>query len=369
MLVFGTRPEVIKLAPVALALQQKPECFDCLLLSTGQHRELSHQALQMFGLTPDIDLDLMREDQGIGDFLGMALAKLDAALQKEKPDWVLVQGDTGTVLAAAIAAYYRKIPVAHVEAGLRTYNLLGPHPEEGNRQMVSRIASLHFAPTEFARQRLLSEGIGEDTIAVTGNTVVDALQWIHTRLTEKEKEKINSLAAGSSKLVLTTIHRRESFGEPLRGMCEAIRDLAENDTLNLSFVLPVHPNPHVSAVVKEILGEAQNVTLVPPLNYKTLLGLMAQSWLVLTDSGGLQEEAPCFSTPVFVLREVTERPEGIDAGVAKLIGTDKPKIIEAVSRLAGDKTMFESMRGKANPYGDGKAALRIADRLIQEKRR
>lgn len=369
MLVFGTRPEVIKLAPVALAMRERPDSFDCLLASTGQHRELSHQALGIFGLKPDIDLDLMREDQGIGDFLGLALARLDGVMQREKPDWVLVQGDTGTVLAAAIAAYYRKIPVAHVEAGLRTYDLMGPHPEEGNRQMVSRIASLHFAPTEGARQRLRSEGISDGLIAVTGNTVVDAVQWIHARLTKKEKEEVARLSDGSSRLVLTTIHRRESFGKPLRGMCEAIKALAEEGGLGLSFVMPVHPNPHVSAVVRELLGGAKNVRLVPPLDYGVLLGLMARSWLIVTDSGGLQEEAPCFSTPVLVLRDRTERPEGIDAGIAKLAGTEKNTIIEAVSRLADDKQAYENMRGQNNPYGDGRAAQRIMDRLKAEKGR
>jgi len=364
MLVFGTRPEVIKLAPVALAMRAQPDRFDCLLVSTGQHRELSHQALEMFGLTPDIDLDLMSANQGVGEFFGRAVAGLDKVIETKRPDWVLVQGDTGTVLAGAIAAYYRKVRVAHIEAGLRSHDLLSPHPEEGNRQMVSRVTSLHLPPTDGARQALLREGIPDQRICVTGNTVVDAVKWVHQSLAPDIGAAFAPQAG--ERLILTTIHRRESFGEPLIGMLEAIRELSNDKTLGLTFLLPVHPNPHVTEAINRILGRQKNIKLVAPLDYKNMLSVMAKSWLVLTDSGGLQEEAPSFSVPVFVLRNCTERPEGVEAGVAKLLGTDKETIIRSISEIAQNADIYAAMRGKRNPYGDGNATRLILARLLKE---
>lgn len=367
MLIFGTRPEVIKLAPIALAMRAQPELFDVLLVSTGQHRELGRQALAMFNLTADIDLDLMAQDQTVSEFFGRAVTGLDRVMVDWQPDWVLVQGDTGSVLAGAIAAYYRKVRVAHVEAGLRTYDLMAPHPEEGNRQMVSRITSLHFPPTERARQVLLKEDIAADKILVTGNTVVDAVQWIHQHSDDETQKTLHTLLGGKpSRLVLTTIHRRESFGEPLMGMLESIRSLAEDTQLGLTFLIPVHPNPHVTKAVHTVLGGRANIKLVPPVDYKTMLAAMAQSWMVLTDSGGLQEEAPSFSVPVLVLRNLTERPEGIEAGVAQLVGTDKAKIIAAVTHLAHHEADYQKMRHGVNPYGNGRAAHLISDRLLKE---
>jgi UDP-N-acetylglucosamine 2-epimerase (non-hydrolysing) len=364
MLVFGTRPEVVKLAPVALAMKADPSRFECLLVATGQHRELGRQALRIFDLEPDIDLDLMSDNQSVTTFLGQALINLDCVVQQLAPDWIVVQGDAESALAGAIAGYNRKIPVAHVEAGLRTHDLAAPHPEEGNRQMISRIASLHFAPTIRAQEVLLAERTPADRILVTGNTVVDAVHWIRGRHRDESEKVACEDAQHVSRLVLVTIHRRESFGEPLIGMLEAVRTLAEDPTLALSFALPVHPNPQVCGAVKRILGRQPNVRLLPALDYKKLIGLMEQSWLVLTDSGGLQEEAPSFSVPVLVLRNQTERQEGIDAGVASLVGTDREKIVLAVKHLALDDAAYRKMRSSRNPYGTGRAADAILKRLL-----
>jgi UDP-N-acetylglucosamine 2-epimerase (non-hydrolysing) len=364
MIVCGTRPEVIKLAPIALAMKEKRELFDCALVFTGQHRELGQQALDMFGLIADIDLNLMEEGQQVTEFLGRALIGLDQTVRACRPHWVIVQGDTGSALAGAISGFNRKIRVAHVEAGLRTYDLSAPHPEEGNRQMISRIASLHLAPTQRARAMLLHEHIPDDKILVTGNTVVDAVRWIGNQLRPMGTPLVCEITSGAaSKLVLTTIHRRESFGAPLVGMLEAIKTLALDPALGLTFLFPVHPNPQIEETVNAILGHQSNVKLLPPLDYKTTLGLMSLSWLVLTDSGGLQEEAPCFSVPVFVLRNVTERTEGVDAGIAELIGTDKNKIIEAVRVLVYNEAAYAKMCSGDNPYGNGRAAQIILERL------
>jgi UDP-N-acetylglucosamine 2-epimerase (non-hydrolysing) len=364
MLVFGTRPEVIKLAPVALAMKASPKHFECLLVTTGQHRELGRQALQIFGLRPDVDLDLMSENQGVTAFLAQALISLDRLIEKGPPDWILVQGDAESALAGAIAGYNRNVPVAHVEAGLRTYDLAAPHPEEGNRQMISRIASLHFAPTIRAQNMLLAENTSKDRVLVTGNTVVDAVNWIRSRFGEDEKRVAREATRPSTRLVLVTIHRRESFGEPLIGMLEAIRTLAQEPALGLRFVLPVHPNPQVARVVNRTLGQKPNVVLMPPLDYKALLTLMAQCWLILTDSGGLQEEGPCLSVPVLVLRNRTERQEGVDAGVTRVVGTDREKIIMAVTNLVSDAAAYRKMQSGRNPYGDGRAAEAILNRLL-----
>jgi UDP-N-acetylglucosamine 2-epimerase (non-hydrolysing) len=305
----------------------------------------------------------MSENQGVTVFLAQALISLDRLIEKGPPDWILVQGDAESALAGAIAGYNRNVPVAHVEAGLRTYDLAAPHPEEGNRQMISRIASLHFAPTNRARNMLLAENTSKDRILVTGNTVVDAVHWIRSRLGDNEKKIASEIAKDAPRLVLVTIHRRESFGEPLVGMLEAIRTLARDSALGLRFALPVHPNPQVASVVNQILRQQPNVVLTPPLDYKTLLSLMTQCWLVLTDSGGLQEEGPCLSVPVLVLRNRTERQEGVDAGVTSIVGTDREKIITAVRNLVNDDAAYDTMRSGQNPYGDGRAAEAILKHL------
>lgn len=363
MFIFGTRPEIIKLAPVILSMKQRPDVFDCLLVDTGQHRELGHQALDIFNLHADISLELMSENQGVSEFLALALSKLDSIITKNSPDWVIVQGDTETALAGALAGFNHKIPVAHVEAGLRTHDLMAPYPEEGNRQMISRITSLHFAPTQGAKTLLMEEGIPQEKILVTGNTVVDAVHWIHDTFQIEGERLARSIVGNAKRVVLTTLHRRESFGEPLVGMLEAIRELALDPSLGLTFLFPVHLNPEVAHTVHAILGNQRNIKLLPPLDYKTMLALMPFSWLILTDSGGLQEEAPCFSVPVFVLRNLTERPEGIEAGIAKLIGTDKTEIIRVVKELTHDKITYQQMCSGRNPYGDGHAAQAIVDRL------
>lgn len=366
MIIFGTRPEIIKLAPIIFSMKDNPDIFDCLLVDTGQHRDLGRQALELFNLRSDISLDLMEENQGMTEFLAQALLKLNNVIKKWPPHWIIVQGDTETALAGGISGFNHKVRVAHIEAGLRTYNLMAPHPEEGNRQMISRISSFHFAPTKKAQEHLLHEGIVADKILVTGNTVVDAVYRIHNAFKEEAEQLFRSIADSNNRIILTTIHRRESFGKPLVGMLEAIRELAQDSLLDLTFLFPVHPNPHVSHTVKDILGGQKNVKLMSPVDYKTLIALISFSWLILTDSGGIQEEAPCFSKPVFVLRNCTERPEGIEAGIAKLVGTNKEEIIRSVKQLAQDEIAYQKMCSASNPYGEGFAAKAIVDRLYKE---
>lgn len=350
--VIGTRPEVIKMAPVILALQREPWA-QVRVIATAQHREMLDEALSLFGITPDIDLDIMRPRQSLADLTSRLLASLDIAFGAESPSVVLAQGDTTTVLASALAAYYRRIPFCHVEAGLRTGDLNNPFPEEMNRVMVSRITSLHFTPTEHARRELLDEGVIEKNIIVTGNTVIDALLSV---VSMNIPHGI-SLPA-NKKIVLLTAHRRENFGKPLVEIFRAVQSLSRQYH-ELHFVYPVHPNPNVSAIAHEMLGDESGITLCAPLDYGRLVTLMRQAWLVLTDSGGLQEEAPALGKPVFVLRNETERPEAIEAGVARLVGHDCGRIIEEVTNLLSDSGAYSCLAKGASPYGDGKSALRI----------
>lgn len=356
--VLGTRPEAIKLAPVVLAMRAQPHLFRPLLWVTGQHRELLDQVLQVFGLTPDADFALMQANQSQASLVGKILLALDPLLAAERPDWLLVQGDTSSALAGALAGFYGGVKVAHVEAGLRTYNLAAPYPEEGNRQLISRIASLHCAPTDIAVHQLLAEQIPQQQVVQTGNTVVDAIRWVAARHTALPPLPAAWQAAGS-RLVLTTLHRRESFGATLTGMLHAIRALAEDDALNLAFVFPVHPNPNVRQLVHDILGGCARIALLPALGYTELAAVLAHSWLVLTDSGGLQEEGPSLHKPVLVLRDVTERPEGVTSGAAELAGTDPQRLMAAVRRLANDDAAYQRMAQAHNPYGDGAAAAAI----------
>lgn len=378
--VIGTRPEAIKMAPVVRALHQIPE-IEARVCTTAQHRQMLDQVLQLFSVLPDYDLDLMREDQSLAELSAAIFSGLDSVLNDFHPDWVLVQGDTTTVAIAALLAYYHRIRVGHVEAGLRTHDKWQPFPEEINRRVAGVVADLHFAPTETARQNLLREGVDERAIAVTGNPVVDALHFVaeqaepeETRLLLRKLEmdgpatrspserRTGEKPAGGRSLVLVTAHRRESFGSPLEQILCALKDLAARGDVEI--IYPVHPNPNVQGPARRLLGDVPHITLLPPLDYLPLIHLMKHAKLILTDSGGIQEEAPAFGIPVLVLREVTERPEGIGAGTLKLVGTDRQRIVGAASRLLDDPAAYAQMAKAANPYGDGHAAQKIVSALL-----
>ncbi len=361
--VFGTRPEAVKMAPVVRQLAQTPG-VESRVCVTAQHREMLDQVLDLFAIRPDVDLDLMRPDQSLAELTAAVFTHLDPVLADERPDWILVQGDTTTVMAAALAAYYRRIRVGHVEAGLRTHDKWQPFPEEINRRVAGVTADLHFAPTDWARRNLLREGVPETDILVTGNPVIDALHFVAEQPEPPEAAKLLAkLKIGKGKrLVLVTAHRRENFGRPLENICAALRALAARGDVEL--VYPVHLNPNVQEPVHRLLGDAPHVTLLPPLDYLPLVHLMKQAALILTDSGGIQEEAPAFGTPVLVLRAVTERPEGIEAGTLKLVGTETGKIVAEASRLLDDAQAYASMAQAANPFGDGQAARRIVQALL-----
>lgn len=348
----GTRPECVKMAPVIKALKQS-DWAEAVVVSTGQHRELVHQTLGMFGLAPDIDLDVMTANQTLAGLSGRIFTKLDPLFDESVYDLILVQGDTTSVMVASLAAFYRKVPVGHVEAGLRTHDISKPFPEELNRVVTSIVTSLHFAPTERARGNLLDERIPDARIFVTGNTVIDALLDIADRDLPIEYPR-----DPANRLVLVTAHRRENFGEPLENICAAIRHLHDRHG-DLEFVYPVHPNPNVREPVHRILGGLDRVHLVPPADYSTLVMLMKNSHFVLTDSGGIQEEAPALAKPVLVMRDETERPEAVEAGVAVLVGADRTRIIDAAERLIGDPAFYAALSRGGSPYGDGKAAQRI----------
>jgi UDP-N-acetylglucosamine 2-epimerase (non-hydrolysing) len=367
--IFGTRPEAIKLAPVVRALRARPG-VDCLVCNTAQHRQLVGPVLAAFGLTPDADLDLLRPGQSLAELTARGVAAIDAYLDAERPDLVLVQGDTTTVLCAALAAFYRKVPVGHVEAGLRTGDLAAPWPEEANRVVTTRLASLHFAPTERARRNLLAEGVPGDRVVLTGNTVVDALLSAVATV-RAAPPAVPGLPPGLSdpddarRLVLITGHRRESFGAGFESICEGVRELAERFP-EVAFVYPVHLNPNVREPVRRILGAPglANVHLTEPLGYLEFVALMDRSALILTDSGGVQEEAPALGKPVLVLRETTERPEAVEAGTARLVGTDRRAIVAAASLLLTDRAAYDAMSRTMNPFGDGRAAGRVADACL-----
>lgn len=391
--VFGTRPEAVKMAPVVRELKHTPgiESFVCV---TAQHREMLDQVLRLFDITPDFDLDLMRDDQSLAELSARIFSDLDPVLADVKPDWVLVQGDTTTVAIASLLAYYRRIRVGHVEAGLRTHDKWQPFPEEINRRVAGVAADLHFAPTEWARQNLLREGIPDAAIAVTGNPVIDALRVVAEQAEPEEivqllakldiqscrceeprsGNKAISASAGiaslppvacndtEKRLILVTAHRRENFGQPLENICAALKDLAARGDVEI--VYPVHLNPNVQEPVHRILENVLHVTLLPPLDYLPMVHLMKRSALVLTDSGGIQEEAPAFGVPVLVLREVTERPEGVEAGVLKLVGTASMTIVQEANRLLNDASAYAQMARAVNPFGYGQAAGCIVRALL-----
>jgi UDP-N-acetylglucosamine 2-epimerase len=373
MVVIGTRPEAIKLAPVVLELRKHGESFSTQICATGQHREMLDQMLQVFGLRPDHDLGVMKAGQSLAEVAAACVTGMDGVLRRERPDVVLVQGDTTTTLAASLAAYYCHIPVGHIEAGLRTGKKNDPFPEEINRHLTTSLADFHFAPTDVSRANLLLEGVSPEDILVTGNTVIDALLLTQRRLAEEPTLAVDHLGStNGSRIILVTAHRRESFGLPFRRICEAIRALAERRA-DVLVVYPVHLNPNVQAPVREILEGLPNVRLLAPLDYVSFVAYMQRAYILLTDSGGIQEEGPALHKPVLVMREVSERPEAISAGTACLTGTDPEAIIEAAGSLLDDPSRYEQMTNRPNPYGDGHAAERIVEfltaRLIKPEAR
>jgi UDP-N-acetylglucosamine 2-epimerase (non-hydrolysing) len=365
--VFGTRPEAVKLAPVIRELEKHPG-IDSRVCVTAQHREMLDQVLNIFQIHPHYDLNLMRPNQSLAEITSAIMTNLDPLLDQLQPDWVLLQGDTSTVVSTALLAFYRQIRVGHIEAGLRTGNKWQPFPEEINRKVAGVIADLHFAPTEENRQNLLKEGIPPDIIAVTGNPVIDALNIIRAEPEPAEvKDLLTALRVsdGGKRLVLITAHRRENFGKPLEDICKAIAGLAEHYKDDVVFVYPVHLNPNVQKPVRERLAGIGNIKLIPPLDYLPLIHIMKHATVVLTDSGGIQEEAPGLGIPTLVLREVTERPEGITAGTLKLVGTDSDRIMAECRRLLDDPKAHQAMAKAVNPFGDWHASERIVASLLE----
>lgn len=378
MMVFGTRPEAIKMAPLIKELQKYPDAFETVVCVTGQHREMLDQVLEIFDIHPDYDLNIMKPGQDLYDITARVLTGMRDVLKTCRPDVVLVHGDTTTSAAAALAAYYQQIPVGHVEAGLRTHNIYSPWPEEINRQITSRIAEYNFAPTPLSRQNLLSEGVRDESIKVTGNTVIDALYWVVDKI-RKENDLNMELAdklrvsgydtkrlSGNRRLVLVTGHRRENFGDGFISMCSAIKTLAQKYS-DVDFVYPMHLNPNVRKPIREVFGDdlssLGNMFFIEPLEYLSFVYLMDKSDVVLTDSGGVQEEAPGLGKPVLVMRDTTERPEALEAGTVKLVGTDYDTIVNEVSLLLDDKEAYDRMSNAVNPYGDGLACSRIVKEL------
>jgi len=365
--VFGTRPEAIKMAPVVMELQRRSKQIETVICITAQHREMLDQVLNLFNIQPDIDLNLMEENQSLPELTSRVLLTMNEVLQQVKPHWVLIQGDTTTVLATALAAFYLKIPIGHVEAGLRTQDRYNPFPEEINRRLVGALATFHFAPTERAKKALLKEGISADMIFVTGNTIVDALYWILKQplspLSKQLFQKLGLQGATDKKLILVTAHRRESFGSPMESLCRGLRKLVERNK-DVVLVYPVHKNPNVRKTVWKILDGHERILLLEPLPYGPFIRLMEKSYLILTDSGGIQEEAPVLGKPVLVLRKRTERPEVIEAGVGKLVGTDEDRIVQEVEHLLRNEEAYRSMARKGSIFGDGRAAERIVNILM-----
>lgn len=371
MLVFGTRPEAIKMAPLYHALKACPEQFQTQVCVTAQHRQMLDQVLRVFEITPDIDLNLMKAGQDLYDVTASVLLGMRDVLRLHKPNALLVHGDTTTSLAAAMAGFYAGVPVGHVEAGLRTHDVFAPFPEEFNRQVASKVTRWHFAPTEFSQQNLLNERVDEDQITVTGNTVIDALLWVLARIdsdTQRQVALANFLNDRlpfpwqTERFVLITGHRRENFGDGFLQICEALKDLAARYP-NVHLVYPVHLNPNVQQPVKSLLAELPNVHLIEPLDYEPFVYLLKHSHIVLTDSGGIQEEAPSLGKPVLVMRDVTERPEAVDAGTVILVGANRERIVANVSELLENDATYKRMSRAHNPYGDGKACERIIDVL------
>jgi UDP-N-acetylglucosamine 2-epimerase (non-hydrolysing) len=369
MCVFGTRPEAIKMSPVIRKMLVDPR-VECLTCVTAQHREMLDQVLALFEIKPDVDLNLMKANQSLAQITSLILDRLDPVIREHRPNWILAQGDTTTVMATALLSYYHRIRFGHVEAGLRTHDKFQPFPEEINRRVAGVIADLHFAPTEWSRGNLLREGVPPENIAVTGNPVIDALQWAANlpfdySIIKRAGIDLQALDKSGKKIILVTAHRRENFGQPLENICSAILKLADSHAGTVHFIYPIHLNPNVQEPVNRLLSHHPDITLTSPLEYLPLVNIIKHSKLVLTDSGGIQEEAPGLGIPVLVLREVTERPEGVEAGTVRLVGTDTEKIINSVNLLLGKPEEYERMARSVNPYGDGNASHRIVEAIIR----
>lgn len=364
MVVVGTRPEAVKLAPVIKALRLHPDFFNTTIVATAQHRELLDQTLSIFKIKPDLDLNLMSSCQGLQDLTGRILSSITQTINEVKPDLVMVQGDTTTVFSGALAAFYQKTPVAHIEAGLRTYRKYSPFPEEMNRRLTSALTDIHFAPTLSAKQALLNEGVSPEKIVVTGNTVVDALLEVCEFSPSIKHPDISDFDFEKYRLLLVTSHRRESWGQELQNICMAIKELVEKYP-DVMVVYPVHPNPVVKNTANQVLGNVDRIKLVDPLDYLTFIHLMKKSYMILTDSGGLQEEAPTLKKPLLLLRDVTERPEAFEAGFAKIVGTSSRNIVREAGTLLDDRSAYSKMISGNNPYGDGKAGDRIVQALFR----
>ena len=374
LIVFGTRPEAIKMAPLVLAFQEQSNEIEAKVCVTAQHREMLDQVLDIFDIIPDYDLNIMKSGQDLYDITSNILLGMKKVLTEYKPDIVFVHGDTTTTISTALSAFYQKIPVAHVEAGLRTGDIYSPWPEEANRKLTSQITKYHFTPTQTSKKNLLKENVPEDNIYVTGNTVIDALHWVLNKIKENkslESTLLDTIKSNFSsfgndeRLVLITGHRRENFGQGFLDMCSAIKTLAEEHS-DVNFVYPVHLNPNVQKPVLELLSGINNVYLIAPLDYEPFVYLMSKSYLILTDSGGIQEEAPSLGKPVLVMRDTTERPEALEAGTVKLVGTDTDTIVNEVNKLLKDHHLYESMSQAHNPYGDGKTCQKIINIIKDE---
>ncbi|APD92385.1 MAG: UDP-N-acetylglucosamine 2-epimerase (non-hydrolyzing) [Gammaproteobacteria bacterium TMED95] len=369
--VFGTRPEAIKMLPLVRAMKEDSR-FDVTVCITAQHREMLDQVMRVFDVKADIDLDVMRENQSLPELSSRIITGLDFALKSadKKPDYLLVHGDTATTLSAALGAYFHQIPVGHVEAGLRTNNIYSPFPEEGNRKMTGAISTLHFAPTSKAESALLREGVSPEFISVTGNTVIDALKWVVEQLeitpslAGETEGFISNIKQKYSRYILVTGHRRENHGDGFKRICQALRTIASQNP-DTAIIYPVHPNPKVLKPVTDELGQLDNISLISPQEYAPFVSLMKNAYLILTDSGGVQEEAPSLGIPVLVMRDTTEREEAVEAGTVRLVGTDSEKIINEATILLNDPVAYDAMAGKKNPYGDGQACNRILSVLIE----
>ena len=356
------------MASVIKELRKHPSKANCRVCVTAQHRQMLDQVLRLLEIKPDYDLDIMQDDQSLSYVTARTLTEVERVIQAEKPDWVLVQGDATTAMAASLAAFYQRVKVGHVEAGLRTWDKFRPYPEEINRKIADAVCDLHFTPTERAKKNLLREGVSKASILVTGNTVIDALLDIANRPFDRRGTPLEELPLDGRRVILVTAHRRESFGKPLQDICRGLLDIAQRYDGDVHIVYPIHLNPNVQEPVQALLGGVSNISLLPPLDYLTLVHLMKCSYLILTDSGGIQEEAPSLGVPVLVLREVTERPEGVEAGTAKVVGTSKQRIIEETIRLLEDRAEHERMARTVNPYGDGHASERIVQALFDRSK-
>ena len=366
MTVFGTRPEAIKMCPLVLEMGKYPEYIEPIVAVTAQHREMLDQVLELFAIKPDYDLNIMQSGQTLYDITTRALLGLKEVIEEAKPDMVLVHGDTTTTFAGSLAAFYAQVPVGHVEAGLRTGNKYSPYPEEMNRKLTGSIADMHFAPTSTSKENLLKENVAPETIVVTGNTVIDALQTTVKADYEFADAEFNKIFARGNRLILVTTHRRENLGEPMRNVYKALRKVLETHA-DVEAIFPVHKNPKVREIVQEELGNLERVHLIEPMDYEPFANLMGKVDIVLTDSGGIQEEAPALGKPVLVLRDTTERPEAVDAGTVKLVGTVYEDVLRETNLLLDDPVHYQKMAEAANPYGDGKACERIIRTILQKK--